>query len=203
MGSRLFKSLVFLSISLLRKDREEWHKRRQNHFRTKSIIEVVLKQLHNRKINHMFFDNKIFAVLFIILFCQMNLNHLLGQSSQLSPFEEASDLAQMEAKVYLLRNSNQQIPLKRLDTLTFASAAIGLVPNNTFQKTLQQYAPVSILTPSQVQPLITGQSAQGKESSNHQLIIGLDLNQQSDWPQGLDLKQYCARAQSILVVFGK
>ena len=46
-----------------------------------------------------------------------------------------------EQAITLVRNEGELLPFVHLDTLRFASVAIGEVANNTFQQTLSKYAP--------------------------------------------------------------
>lgn len=48
----------------------------------------------------------------------------------------------VENALTLVRNKNNFIPLKKLDTLRIASVAIGIFSRNSFQEMLEQYAPV-------------------------------------------------------------
>jgi hypothetical protein len=45
-----------------------------------------------------------------------------------------------EQSITLVKNANNLIPFRVLDTTTFASVSIGLPANNTFQQTLGNYA---------------------------------------------------------------
>jgi len=50
-----------------------------------------------------------------------------------------------EQSVTVVNNRNNLLPLNRLDSLRLASVAIGAEAGNTFQRTLNQYAPVEAL----------------------------------------------------------
>ncbi|MBC3785411.1 glycoside hydrolase family 3 N-terminal domain-containing protein [Spirosoma utsteinense] len=67
---------------------------------------------------------------------------LAGLSSDLnSPEAELLKRELCEQSVTLVNNQNGILPFNRLDTLRFASIAIGADAGNVFQKTLNQYAP--------------------------------------------------------------
>ena len=62
--------------------------------------------------------------------------------------KEALDLKQelCNQALTVVENKNSILPLTNLDTLKLASVAIGIDPNNAFQKSLNQYAPFRNLT---------------------------------------------------------
>ncbi|WP_235925671.1 glycoside hydrolase family 3 N-terminal domain-containing protein [Pontibacter burrus] len=48
-----------------------------------------------------------------------------------------------EQAVTVVQNKNNLIPFRNLDTLSIASVAVGVAPNNKFQEVLSNYAPVA------------------------------------------------------------
>ncbi|WP_027303095.1 glycoside hydrolase family 3 N-terminal domain-containing protein [Rudanella lutea] len=63
-----------------------------------------------------------------------------------SPEAQALKQELCNATVTVVENNNDLLPIARLDTARIASIAIGAEWNNTFQKTLAQYAPIKKIT---------------------------------------------------------
>lgn len=71
----------------------------------------------------------------------------ISLSAQATPDSLVSIYQQTEAALVLLKNENQGIPLRRLDTLKIAYLRFGLAPNSELEQVLQKYTLVDALTP--------------------------------------------------------
>ncbi|MEM9823217.1 MAG: serine hydrolase domain-containing protein [Bacteroidota bacterium] len=116
----------------------------------------------------MFAHNKIFAILIQLIFIALGTLPSEAQEGQ-------AIMDSLEAKVIVLRNQQEQIPIKNLGQKTFRVYTFGLGQDNIFQSTLEKYVPFQ--TSSSTDVLKQSEEIVKASSSDLQNIIGINLEE--------------------------
>ena len=179
-----------------------------------AAVEAIKQALDKKEIKRQVIETKVKRILAAKY--QAGLNHYKpANTDNLHAFlnrPEAQILKRtlFEKAITIVKNENQSIPIKALDTTYFASLTIGPSAPNTFQKKLSKYAPFTHFTISKNQrSKDIYQRLLGKLENFNQVVVGLHvLNNSSRKNYGLtteDVEFLTAlqeRTNVILVAFG-
>lgn len=111
----------------------------------KAVLEIQ-RSISEGKISQKDIDKKCRKILKAKYFCGLNKRKIVNVSGLWSDLNTTNSFA-LKRKIYeeaitLIKNENELLPLKRIDTLKIASVAIGSKRTNRFQNTLLHYTDV-------------------------------------------------------------